>query len=42
MDGRLENKKSSLVIDRLKKDLEYYKRLGLTAEELKKLIDENY
>lgn len=42
MGERLEDKKSLLALDKLKKDIEFYKGLGLTAEDLKKLIDENY
>lgn len=38
----LENKKETLAETRIKKELPYYKNLGLTLEEYLKLVKENY
>ncbi len=41
-DAALEDKKFELAKERLKKDLVFYKELGLTTEELLELIRKNY
>jgi GntR family transcriptional regulator len=38
----LENKRNELVTEKLKKDIAYYKELGLSLNELLKLIRDNY
>ena len=40
--AELASKRDQMALDRLKKDLEYYKSLGLSAEDLIGLIKEHY
>ena len=42
VDDKLAERKLSIAAERLKNDLEYYRGLGISLSELKKLIDENY
>lgn len=40
--SRLNSKKNELASEQMKIDLEYYKGLGLTKDEIKKLVDKLY
>jgi GntR family transcriptional regulator len=42
LPGELDTKRDTLAIEKLKKDIEYYKGLGLTVDELIELIRRHY
>jgi GntR family transcriptional regulator len=38
----LDRKREGLVLDRLRKDLEYYRSLGLSKEDMVDLVEKHY